>query len=344
MATYFRFFKVTVKSQHKKCVGFLFFLYFILQLAYNRIDYYKNLEAIMWIKQFKKQFEMMTVFYGIPLKDYTYTKTGGNAEVLAFPETIEQLQQLVRFSNQNQVEFTVLGNASNVIITDGGLSGIVIMLEKMNAFYQQDTMVTAQAGLRLVDLSKFIQQAGLTGFEFACGIPGSVGGAIYMNAGAYGGEMKDVIVDVTVITKTGDIKQYTNNDMAFAYRHSKIQDTGDIVVETTLQLSYGNQKDIDAKVNELTLLRTAKQPLEYPSCGSVFKRPIGHFAGQLIQEANLQGYRIGGVEVSKKHAGFMVNIDNGTASDYMNLIAHVKQVVKEKFDVTLETEVRFIGK
>lgn len=298
----------------------------------------------MWIEQFKEQFETMTAGYDVPLKDYTYTKTGGNAQVLAFPETIEQLQQLVRFSNFNGVEFIVLGNASNVIVTDGGLSGIVIMLEKMNAFHQHDTIVSAQAGLKLVDLSKVIQQAGLTGFEFACGIPGSVGGAVYMNAGAYGGEVKDVIVEVTVVTKTGEIKKYTNHEMAFAYRYSKIQETGDIVVETTLQLSHGNQEDIDRKVEELTVLRTTKQPLEYPSCGSVFKRPVGHFAGQLIQEANLQGYRIGGVEVSKKHAGFMVNIDNGTASDYMNLIAHVQQVVKEKFDVTLETEVRFIGK
>lgn len=298
----------------------------------------------MWIEKFKKQFETMTVSFDTPLKDYTYTKTGGNAEVLAFPETIKQLQQLILFSNANDVEFIVLGNASNVIVTDGGLSGIVIMLEKMKAVRQHDTIVTAQAGLKLVDLSKSIQQAGLTGFEFACGIPGSVGGAVYMNAGAYGGEMKDVIVDVTVVTRAGDIKHYTNNDMAFAYRHSAIQETGDIVVETTLQLDYGNQHDIDEKINELTVLRTTKQPLEYPSCGSVFKRPVGHFAGQLIQEANLQGYRIGGVEVSKKHAGFMVNIDNGTASDYMHLIAHVQQVVKEKFDVTLETEVRFIGK
>lgn len=303
-----------------------------------------NLEVIMWIKQFKEQFETMTVFFNTPLKDYTYTKTGGNVEVLVFPETIEQLQQLVQFANKNAVNFIVLGNASNVIVTDGGLSGIVIMLEKMNAFHQHDTIVTAQAGLKLVDLSKAIQQAGLTGFEFACGIPGSVGGAVYMNAGAYGGEMKDVIVDVTVVTRAGDIKKYTNNDMAFAYRHSAIQETGDIVVETTLQLAYGNQHNIDEKINELTILRTTKQPLEYPSCGSVFKRPVGHFAGQLIQEANLQGYRIGGVEVSKKHAGFMVNIDNGTASDYIALIAHVQQVVKEKFDVTLETEVRFIGK
>lgn len=298
----------------------------------------------MWIKQFKEQFEKMTVFFDTPLKEYTYTRTGGNAEVLVFPETTTQLQQLIQFSNTHAIEFIVLGNASNVIITDGGLSGIVIMLEKMNTFHQNDTIVTAQAGLKLVDLSKAIQQAGLTGFEFACGIPGSVGGAVYMNAGAYGGEMKDVIVDVTVVTRAGDIKHYTNNEMAFAYRHSAIQETGDIVVETTLQLAYGNQHDIDEKINELTALRTAKQPLEYPSCGSVFKRPVGHFAGQLIQASNLQGYRIGGVEVSKKHAGFMVNIDNGTASDYMNLIVYVQQVVKEKFDVLLETEVRFIGK
>lgn len=321
------------------------YFYFFVKVSYNgRYTMMQDKkEDIMFQEKFKQSFPTIQAIENSFLKDYTYTKTGGKAELLVFPKNSEELQQTIEFVNNEQLPVTILGNASNVIVTDGGLNGVVVMLEKMNNITLEGTTVYAQAGVKLIKLSQFIQKNTLTGFEFACGIPGSVGGAVYMNAGAYGGEIKDVVVSVDVLTLSGELKTYTNEEMAFAYRYSILQKTGDIVIGMTVSLEKGQQQEIDEKIEELTFLRTSKQPLEYPSCGSVFKRPVGHFAGQLIQAANLQGYRIGGVEVSKKHAGFMVNIDNGTASDYKQLIAYVKEEVKKQFDVTLETEVRFIG-
>lgn len=297
----------------------------------------------MWKQLLLDEFKTMRIEIDAPINQYTYTRTGGKADVIAFPSSKEELQKLVKWAKNQTIDFYVLGNASNVIVTDGGMSGIVIKLDEMHAVEINGTTVTCESGLTLVELTKKVAQLSLTGLEFACGIPGSVGGAVFMNAGAYGGEMKDVIASVDVLTINGEFKTYTNEDMGFAYRHSIIQETKDIVLSTTLQLQNGDLKTILEKMQELTQLRESKQPLEYPSCGSVFKRPEGYFAGKLIQDAGLQGYRIGGVEVSKKHAGFMVNVDNGTATDYKKLISHVQSVVKEKFDVVLETEVKFVG-
>jgi len=184
----------------------------------------------------------------------------------------------------------------------------------------------------------------LTGFEFACGIPGSIGGAVYMNAGAYGGEIAHILQSCKVLTPEGEIKTLTAEELAFGYRHSKIQETGDVVISAKFALAPGNYDQIDQEMARLTHLRELKQPLKYPSCGSVFKRPVGHFAGQLISEAGLKGHRIGGVEVSEKHAGFMINVDHGTAKDYEDLIAHVIATVEKSAGVTLEREVRIIGK
>lgn len=278
------------------------------------------------------------------LTPYTYTKTGGPADVLIFPRTIADLTLIVNQCRKTNTPLTVLGNASNVIVRDGGITGVVVMVNEMEAISHEGQVVRAEAGAKLVDVSRYAADLSLTGLEFACGIPGSVGGAVYMNAGAYGGMIADVVKSVTVITPDGEVKELTNDELAFAYRHSSIQETGDIVVSVAFQLTAGDAATINAKIAELTELRESKQPLEYPSCGSVFKRPEGHFAGQLIQEAGLQGYRIGGVEVSKKHAGFMVNVDQGTASDYLQLIHSVQTIIKEKFNVQLEPEVRIIGK
>lgn len=183
----------------------------------------------------------------------------------------------------------------------------------------------------------------LTGLEFACGIPGSVGGAVYMNAGAYGGEIKDCIDYALCVNEEGDLIQFTNKELELDYRNSIVQKQHLVVLEAAFTLEPGKLDEIQAKMDDLTERRESKQPLEYPSCGSVFQRPPGHFAGKLIQDSDLQGYRVGGVEVSKKHAGFMVNVDNGTATDYEDLIHHVQKVVKEKFDVELHREVRIIG-
>lgn len=278
-----------------------------------------------------------------PLSKYTFTKTGGKADILIFPETYEEVQKTVRFASLNGVPYTILGNGSNLIIKDGGIRGIVLILTKLAKISHTGNDITAQCGAAIIDVSRYALKQNLTGLEFACGIPGSVGGALYMNAGAYGGEVKDVLKSALVLTKTGKMKRLEKSDLSFQYRKSSIAENGEIALEGTFSLKPGDEQEIKAKMDELTYLRESKQPLEYPSCGSVFKRPPGYFAGKLIQDSGLQGKRIGGVEVSTKHAGFMVNVGGGTATDYMNLIKFVQKTVKEKFGVDLETEVKIIG-
>lgn len=278
-----------------------------------------------------------------PLKPYTYTKVGGPVDYLAFPRNKFELERLVRFANQENIPWMVLGNSSNIIVRDGGIRGFVIMFDKFNTVTVNGYVIEAEAGANLIETTKVAQFHSLTGFEFACGIPGSIGGAVFMNAGAYGGEIAHILLSVKVMTKSGEIKTLDAKDMRFGYRQSLIQETGDIVISAKFALKPGDYTLISQEMARLTHLRELKQPLEFPSCGSVFKRPVGHFAGQLIMEANLKGHRIGGVEVSEKHAGFMVNVADGTAQDYEQLIAHVQAVVKERTGISLETEVRVIG-
>lgn len=278
-----------------------------------------------------------------PLKNYTYTKVGGSADYLAFPRNRYELARIVTYANANKIPWIVLGNASNLIVRDGGIRGFVIMFNKLNTVTVNGYTIEADAGANLIETTKIARFHSLTGFEFACGIPGSVGGAIFMNAGAYGGEIAHIFLSAKVLTPKGEIKTISARDMAFGYRHSSIQQSGDIVVSAKFALKPGNYEQITQEMNQLNHLRQLKQPLEYPSCGSVFKRPPGHFAGQLIMDADLKGYRIGGVEVSEKHAGFMVNVDNGTAQDYEDLIAYVIKTVEKTSGISLEPEVRIIG-
>ena len=238
----------------------------------------------------------------------------------------------------------VLGNSSNIIVRDGGIDGFVIMFDHFRDIKVNGYVIEAEAGAKLIDVTHVARYHSLTGFEFACGIPGSIGGAVYMNAGAYGGEIAHILQSCKVLTPEGEIKTLTAEELAFGYRHSKIQETGDVVISAKFALAPGNYDHINQEMVRLTHLRELKQPLEYPSCGSVFKRPVGHFAGQLISEAGLKGHRIGGVEVSEKHAGFMINVDHGTAKNYEDLIAHVIATVEKSAGVTLEREVRIIGK
>lgn len=297
----------------------------------------------MTIITFKKAFPNANIKENEPLSRYTYTKTGGPADALVFPKSKEEVQSLVKWLNENNWPLTILGNASNLIVKDGGIRGATIILTDMNQVSIQDNIIRVFAGAPLIEVSKRAYDAGLTGLEFACGIPGSVGGAIYMNAGAYGGEVKEVIKKVTVLTRQGIIKEMVNGDMQFDYRHSILQDSDDIALEVVFELEPGDKEEIKEKMDELTYLRTSRQPLEYPSCGSVFKRPTGYFTGKLIQDAGLQGFIWGGAQVSTKHAGFIVNINNATATDYIELIDHIKEVILEKDGVTLETEVKIIG-
>ena len=293
--------------------------------------------------EIKQQFPEMIVKENEKLSHYTYTKTGGPADALVFPKTKDEVAAIVAWVNEKQIPLTVLGNSSNVIIKDGGIRGIVMILTEMNHMEVKRHRLIVQSGARLIDASRMALAERLSGLEFACGIPGSVGGAVYMNAGAYDGEVEEVIESVVVITREGKIKNYEKNELEFSYRHSKLQETNEIVLEVVFHLEKGKQETIKARMDDLTALRESKQPLEYPSCGSVFKRPTGYFTGKLIQEAGLQGLIWGGAQVSMKHAGFIVNINSATATDYIELIAHIKEVIMEHYGVPLETEVRIIG-
>lgn len=279
-----------------------------------------------------------------PLSNYTYTHTGGPADWLAFPKAVDEVKQLVAFANDNQLPVTVLGNASNLIVRDGGIAGLTIILTRMNEISVNGNDVTAQAGAAYISTTIVARDHNLTGLEFAAGIPGSVGGAVFMNAGAYGGETKFVVSKATILLPDGSIKALNNQELDFGYRHSSIQENHGVVLDATFSLKPGDHDEIAAKMDELNARRAAKQPLDLPSCGSVFKRPTGYYAGKLIHDAGLQGYTSGGAQVSTKHAGFIVNIDHGTATDYVNVIHHVQATVKKKFGVSLQTEVRIIGR
>lgn len=292
---------------------------------------------------------MITELHGIDireneaLKNYTYTKVGGPADFLAFPRNHYELSRIVTYANKANIPWMVLGNASNLVVRDGGIRGFVIMFDKLNAVRINGYTLEAEAGANLIETTKIAKFHSLTGFEFACGIPGSIGGAVFMNAGAYGGEIAHIFLSAKVLTPSGEVKTLSAREMAFGYRHSVIQETDDIVISAKFALNPGNYDHISQEMNRLNHLRQLKQPLEFPSCGSVFKRPPGHFAGQLIMEANLKGHRVGGVEVSEKHAGFMINVADGTAKDYEDLIAHVIEAVENHSGVRLEPEVRIIG-
>lgn len=301
----------------------------------NKMNVYQDLRSMVQDKDRVRCDETLSA--------YTFTKTGGEADVLVLPETYEEVQKIVKYASHEKIPLTVLGNGSNVIIRDGGIRGVVINLTRLNAIRLDGDHIVAQSGAAIIDVSRFALKHGLTGMEFACGIPGSVGGALYMNAGAYGGETADVLDHAVVIDRSGNLLQLGHHDLQLGYRSSAVSRDNSIALEGTFALSPGSVPEIKAEMDRLTHLRQLKQPLEYPSCGSVFKRPPGYFAGKLIQDSDLQGTRVGGVEVSKKHAGFMVNIDHGTATDYINLIDHVQKTVKAKFNVDLETEVKIIG-
>lgn len=278
-----------------------------------------------------------------PLKQHTYTKLGGNADYFVTPITYEQVSQVIKLANKKKVPFMLLGNGSNLIIKDGGIRGIVMYLGKLDQIMVHNESIVAQSGALIADVSKRALSSHLTGLEFACGIPGSVGGALFMNAGAYGGEIKDVLLQATIVDLNGEIQTITAEELKLTYRTSVLQTNGWIALDAEFALTKGKVEEIKAQMDVLTFKRESKQPLEYPTCGSVFKRPQGNFAGKLIQESGLQGEQIGGAEVSLKHAGFIINKDNATADDYIALITHVQKVVKKRFDIDLEREVRIIG-
>ncbi len=277
-----------------------------------------------------------------PMRLHTSMEVGGPAAYFFTPESEEDFAFLVRTLNQEKYPFYIKGNGSNIIVKDEGYDGAIVETRKMLDVVIEGTTVTAQAGILLKDLSDRILAASLTGFEFASGIPGSLGGAVCMDAGAYDGEMRDIIKAVRLLDKEGNIVEKTNEEMDFAYRHSCCSDGSYIVLSAVMELKEGNYDEIKAKIDDLTAKREEKQPLEYPSCGSTFKRPEGYFAGKLITDAGLKGYQFGGAQVSDKHAGFVINKDHATAAEILGLIAHVQEEVWKQFGVRLECEVKVL--
>ena len=287
--------------------------------------------------------DMENVHLDEPMKSHTTFKIGGNADVY-IDVAKDEISDIISLSDEENVPYTIIGNGSNILVGDKGIRGVTISIGKRMSDIKVDgTVIVAEAGALLSRTAATALDNSLSGMEFASGIPGSVGGAVLMNAGAYGGEMKDIIESVEVLTPKGVVEVYTVSDLDLSYRHSKLMETGGIVLSATLRLEEGSTEEIKATMQELNGRRVDKQPLNFPSAGSTFKRPEGYFAGKLIQDAGLRGYRVGGAMVSDKHCGFVVNTGGATASDVRNLIDDVSSKVYEDAKVKLEPEVRFIG-
>ena len=277
------------------------------------------------------------------MKNHTSFKVGGPVDILVTPETYKQVQDVILVCNKNSIPFYILGNGSNIIVKDGGIRGVVIKLCKLkNISIDGDTMICGSGAL-ISSVSKKALNSNLTGLEFACGIPGSVGGAAAMNAGAYKGEMSQIIESAVVVTSKGNIRRLSNKELEFSYRTSAVLKYNLTVLEVTFRLKEGNYDDIKEKMKLLTRKRIERQPLEYPSAGSTFKRPEGFYAAKLIEDSGLKGVSVGGAEVSKKHSGFIINKGDASAKDILQLIDIVQKKVKEEFNVELNTEVKIIG-
>lgn len=280
----------------------------------------------------------------VPLCEYTTFHIGGNADYFAEPKEPQEIFRLIKLCDKYQIPYFVLGNGSNVLASDKGYRGLIIhILSKMNKIEVKENHIYAQAGASLIKTARVAADHFLTGMEFASGIPGSVGGAVYMNAGAYGGEMKQIVSFVRVMDKNGKIYDISCEKMDFSYRHSIVEKDGLIILGADFVLQPGNEQEIDDKMKSFAEARRSKQPLEYPSAGSTFKRPEGYFAGKLIMDAGLRGYQYGKAQVSEKHCGFVINRGGATAGEVIGLIRHVQSQVWEQFGVTLEMEVKTLG-
>ncbi|MDR5585986.1 MULTISPECIES: UDP-N-acetylmuramate dehydrogenase [Clostridium] len=277
------------------------------------------------------------------MSEHINFRVGGPVDILLTPNTKEQIVETIKICKENKIPFYVLGNGSNVLVKDSGIRGVVIKLSEFNNIVRDGNIIKAESGALLKDVSAEALKASLTGFEFACGIPGSVGGAVFMNAGAYDGEVSFVIKEAEVMDEEGNIITLSKEELKLGYRTSIIMKKNYIVISATFCFESGEKDKIEGRVSELTNKREEKQPLEFPSAGSTFKRPEGHFAGKLIQDAGLKGFTLGGAAVSGKHCGFIINKGNATAKDILDLIEYVQKEVKKQFDVDLYPEVRIIG-
>lgn len=295
-------------------------------------------------KKFASILEDEQIFIDEPMNKHTTFRLGGPADFYLCPVHVKQVEQILHICKEEKLPYFILGNGSNLLVSDEGFRGVVIQIYKnMNQIQVEGEKVSAQAGALLSAIAKKAAQAQLTGMEFASGIPGTLGGAAVMNAGAYGGEMKDILESVTVLTGEGEILVLESSQLHMGYRTSVIKENGYIVMEATLALQRGEKERIQEKMDDLKNRRVSKQPLEFPSAGSTFKRPEGYFAGKLIEDTGLRGYQVGGAKISDKHCGFVINTGDATASEVVQLIRDVQDKVYEKFQVRLEPEVRFLG-
>lgn len=278
-----------------------------------------------------------------PMCRHTTFRIGGPADIFVAPDTVEKVAQVIRVCREAGVPFYIVGNGSNLLVSDDGYRGVIVQIYKnLSAIQTDGETITAEAGAMLSVIAKRAQAVSLTGFEFASGIPGTIGGAVVMNAGAYGGELRDVLQEATVLTKEGEIRTVSAEELKLGYRYSVIPEREWIVLAAKLRLKSGDPEMIRKRMEELKEQRVTKQPLDLPSAGSTFKRPEGYFAGKLIMDAGLRGFCVGGAQISQKHCGFVVNTGNATAKDVQNLIREVQTRVKEQFGVQLEPEVKML--
>lgn len=302
------------------------------------MNQYKNFSI-----KLKEILSLEDIIIDEPMRNHTSFKVGGPADVLVTPKNYDEVVKTIKLCNESCIPYYIIGRGSNLLVKDGGFRGVIIKLTKLNDIQVSDERIIVQSGADLCEVSSVALESSLTGFEFACGIPGTVGGAVTMNAGAYNGEISQVVESALVVDKQGNLIILDKESLELGYRISAVQKYGYTVLEVTFKLAKGEYNKIKSRIDDLTRRRKEKQPLEYPSAGSTFKRPEGHYTGQLIEQSCLKGYSLGGAQVSEKHAGFIINNNNASAEDILNLIAHVQKTIKEKFNVDLHPEVRIIG-
>lgn len=299
------------------------------------------------IEQANLKIDKENIFYNEPMKKHTSFKVGGPAECLINIKNLEDLQEIITFTNEKEIPLHLIGNGSNILVLDEGIEGItaIMKMEQLEITQRENKIeITVGAGYKLAKLAQRLLSKEITGFEELSGIPGTIGGAIKMNAGAHGKEIKDILESVTCIDKNGNIVKFINSQLEFDYRTSIFATNDDVIVEAKLILEKGNKEDIENRMRKYAKYRKEKQPIEYPSAGSTFKRGKDYITAALIQEAGLKGYAIGGAEVSIKHSGFIINKGDATAKDILQLVQYVKKQIKEKFDKDIELEIEIIGK
>lgn len=314
---------------------------------YNSMSNYFNGKGTYMNKEYAQIFSNVLdekqIKINEPMSRHTTFGIGGPADCFLVPKTVEELCVVSKLAHRNHIPVFILGGGANLLVRDKGIRGVVIFTGRLHKIEQSGNLLKVSSGVSTAQAAQAAYERGLSGMEFASGIPGTIGGAAYMNAGAYGGEMSKIIVSATTCDARGDLITYDSRDIGYSYRHSLFMENGEAIVDITLSLKPGNKKDIRALMDDLNHRRRTKQPLEKRSAGSTFKRPSGHFVGQMIEELGLKGYAVGDAQVSEKHAGFLINNGHASCEDMLHLIHDVQQKVKENYGVDLHTEVQIVG-